>query len=67
MPVTSQSQWNVILKLVNRINNPACNFTQACYCIRSLRFKCPILFRHANVTQGAFLLIFLAAHIKNIC
>jgi len=42
------------------------NSAQACICIRFLRFKCPILCRHANVTRGAFLLIFLAAHIKNI-
>ena len=40
--------------------------TQACICIPSLRFKCPILCRHANVTQGTFLLIFLAAHVTNI-
>jgi hypothetical protein len=67
MPFASQSQWNVIFKFVNRINKAACNSTQACICTRSLRFKCPILFWHANVTQDAFLLKFLAAHITNIC
>jgi len=67
MPVKRQSQWIVIFKFVNRINNAACNSTQASICTRSLCFKCPILFWYANVTQGAFLLILLAVHITNIC
>jgi len=43
------------------------NSTQGCIGTRSLRFKCPILFWHANVTPGAFLLTFLTAHITNTC